>query len=89
MSITADNVEGFVYNRVKSNPVVKTAIRNMYQFVYDFLPDKEDILTGKLLEKQGYFWGLHDVNPSFLRMKSIFFPTNCRFPSICLRQEIP
>lgn len=58
-----NKIEKFVYDKVKSNPRIKTAIRNIYQSAYDILPDKKDELAGQLIEKPGYFFGFHDVSP--------------------------
>lgn len=58
-----NKIEKIVYDLVKSNPRLKSLIRNTYQGLYDLLPDKDNWSTNEILEKQGYFFGFHDKSP--------------------------
>lgn len=58
-----NKIEKMVYDIVKANPKLKSTIRNMYQSLYDFLPDKENFVAFPLIVKEGYFFGFHDVCP--------------------------
>lgn len=58
-----NKIEKIVYDTVKSNPRIKTTIRNIYQSLYDLLPDKEDWFINEYTEKKGYFFGFHDISP--------------------------
>ncbi|MFC4220513.1 hypothetical protein [Flagellimonas marina] len=55
--------EKLVYDAVKKNPNIKLKVRNIYQSVFDLLPNKKDFSTNEIQAKEGYFFGFHDVSP--------------------------
>ena len=56
-------VEKKVYDLVKGNPKLKSFIRNTYQSLYDLLPDKDNYFASRVIVKEGYFFGFHDISP--------------------------
>lgn len=58
-----NKVEKIVYDILKNNPELKKKIRNIYQIIFDFIPDKPNFSVNKIDVKEGYFFGFHDVNP--------------------------
>lgn len=58
-----NKIEKIVYDLVKSNPQLKSSIRNVYQGIFDLLPDKENWSINEIIEKKGYFFGFHDKTP--------------------------
>lgn len=56
-------IEKTVYNFVKNNPGLKNKLRDVYQGLYDFLPQKANYSKSKLFIKEGYFLGFHDIQP--------------------------
>lgn len=58
-----NKLEKIVYDVVKNNPRLKSTIRNIYQSLYDILPDKENYFSSTLRIQEGYFFGFHDVSP--------------------------
>lgn len=57
--------EKIVYDIVKANPRAKTLVRNLYQALFDLLPQQtEPEHHGqKLINRRGYFFGFHDHSP--------------------------
>lgn len=55
--------ESFVYNLVKNNYIIKNFLRNIYQGMYDLLPNYDSKFSNAPLVKEGYFFGFHDINP--------------------------
>lgn len=58
-----NKLEAFVYKRVKNNYIIKNLLRNIYQGVYDLMPNYESKFTYKPIVHEGYFFGFHDVTP--------------------------
>ena len=58
-----NRIEKIVYDVVKNNPRLKSSIRNVYQSLYDLLPDKENYSSSPLKIQEGFFFGFHDVSP--------------------------
>jgi hypothetical protein len=58
-----NKIEKLVYDTVKKNQHVKRAIRNVYQTVFDILPDKKNFSKNPIQAKEGYFFGFHDITP--------------------------
>lgn len=58
-----NKIEKLVYDTVKKNQHVKRAVRNIYQTVFDILPDKKNYHKHPIQAKEGYFFGFHDVCP--------------------------
>lgn len=72
-------VEKFVYDLLKNNPKVKLFIRNIYQSFCDFIPDKPDYTKYPVIEREGFFFGFHDISPysaddKYLAANKIFIP---------------
>src|SRR5690606_26714564 len=57
-----NKIERLVYDIVKSNPWLKNSVRNIYQTVFDLMPQKKDFFAGKIDVKKGYFFGFHDIS---------------------------
>jgi hypothetical protein len=55
--------ERFVYDLVKANPKIKTAIRNVYQSIFDMLPRRKEYAVTPIEYKEGYFFGFHELQP--------------------------
>lgn len=58
-----NSIEKFVYDKLKKNQKVKNVVRNIYQGLYDILPQKPNYSKNVIVEKKGYFFGFHDVSP--------------------------
>lgn len=58
-----NRIEKIVYDFVKNNPRLKSAIRNIYQSIYDLVPDKANYSSSPLIVREGFFFGFHDVSP--------------------------
>lgn len=58
-----NRVEKCLYDLLKRNPRLKYFIRNMYQSLFDVLPDKMNYFATKIICKENYFFGFHDVSP--------------------------
>lgn len=58
-----NKIEKLVYDTVKKNQHVKRAVRNIYQTVFDILPDKRNFSKNPIQLKEGYFFGFHDITP--------------------------
>jgi len=58
-----NNIERKIYDLVKSQPWLKDLVRNMYQGVFDLLPRKHELLGADFQQRDGYFFGFHDVSP--------------------------
>lgn len=58
-----NKLERFVYDLVKSQPWLKQLLRNIYQTFFDLLPRKKEYSKNKIILKEGYFFGFHDVTP--------------------------
>ncbi|WP_437371997.1 hypothetical protein [Maribacter litoralis] len=58
-----NKIEKLVYDTVKKNQYLKAKIRNVYQTVFDILPDKKNFSKNPIHLKEGYFFGFHDVSP--------------------------
>lgn len=58
-----NKIEKLVYDLVKKNQYIKTKIRNIYQTVFDILPDKPNFSLHPIQAKEGFFFGFHDISP--------------------------
>lgn len=58
-----NKLEKIVYNLVKENPKLKLKLRNIYQSIFDLIPDKKNFFIKSIKYKEGYFFGFHDVSP--------------------------
>ena len=58
-----NKIEKLVYDAVKKNQHLKAGIRNIYQTVFDLLPDKKNYSKNPIQAKEGFYFGFHDVCP--------------------------
>lgn len=58
-----NRLEKFIYDCVKSSPVVKFALRNIYQSFYDMMPTPKNFSESEISCKEDYFFGFHDKTP--------------------------
>lgn len=58
-----NKIEELVYHAVKKNPALKQFIRNIYQSAFDCLPKQKNQFKNKLVFREGYFFGFHDISP--------------------------
>lgn len=58
-----NKLEAFVYKRVKNNYIIKNLLRNIYQGMYDLMPNYESKFESEPIVLEGYFFGFHDVTP--------------------------
>ena len=56
-------IEKFVYDKVKQSPKLKKQIRNIYQSIFDFIPQPKKHSAYPIIERKGYFFGFHDHTP--------------------------
>ena len=58
-----NKIEAFVYKRVKNNYIIKDFLRNIYQGMYDLMPNYESKFESEPIVHENYFFGFHDVTP--------------------------
>ena len=58
-----NKIEQFVYQRVKNNYVLKDFLRNIYQGIYDLLPNYDSQFNCEPVVLENSFFGFHDVKP--------------------------
>lgn len=58
-----NKLEKIVYDTLKSSPRIKIYVRNLYQSLFDILPNKKDYSINEIDLKEGYFFGFHDITP--------------------------
>jgi hypothetical protein len=58
-----NKIEKIVYDILKGNPRIKLAVRNIYQTIFDLIPNKKNFSINKILVNEGYFFGFHDITP--------------------------
>lgn len=56
-------LERFIYDLVKHNPRLKKRIRNLYQRIFDILPQPAPQSAYPITNRPGYFYGFHDHTP--------------------------
>lgn len=56
-------IERAIYNLVRSNPMLKQKIRNVYQKAFDFMPQVKPQFAYPIQAREGYFYGFHDHTP--------------------------
>ena len=56
-----NRIESFIYGIVRGNPVIKNAVRNIYQSFFDLLPRKNEYFRYDYDFKEGYYFGFHDL----------------------------
>ena len=72
-------LEKQIYDLVKTNPRVKNRIRDIYQGVFDLLPQASPMHAYDIIPREGFFFGFHDHTP--------FSPDNSRL--LANRFDIP
>jgi len=72
-------LEKRIYDLVKTNPRVKNRIRDIYQGVFDVLPQASPMQAYEIIPREGFFFGFHDHTP--------FSPDNSRL--LANRFDIP
>ena len=55
--------ERFVYDLTKRFPALKMALRDLYQGIFDLLPEKESWSVAPVTVREGAFFGFHDHCP--------------------------
>lgn len=59
-----NKIEKAVYDILKSNPKIKLFVRNIYQYLFDLIPDKDNYFKyPDVRVKENYFFGFHDLCP--------------------------
>ena len=58
-----NKLEKFIYEYLKHHPSLKMRIRNFYMDLMDIIPDDPSTFDGKLICKEGFFFGFHDHSP--------------------------
>lgn len=58
-----NQLEKFLYNRVKHNAKLKIFIRNIYQSIFDPFPKKRLKSSLTITKREGFFFGFHDKTP--------------------------
>ncbi|MFW6016810.1 MAG: hypothetical protein ACOCRK_10265, partial [bacterium] len=58
-----NSIEKAIYDLVKSQPKLKFWLRNTYQSLFDLIPDKSNFSIDPIYEREGYFFGFHDISP--------------------------
>lgn len=56
-----NRIESVIYGIVRRNPVIKTAVRNIYQSFFDLLPRKKEFFRYGYDYREGYYFGFHDL----------------------------
>jgi|APSaa5957512535_1039671.scaffolds.fasta_scaffold03863_8 hypothetical protein len=58
-----NKLERFIYNRFRENASLKIKVRNIYQGVFDLLPNPKIKSAYPIIERKGFFYGFHDHTP--------------------------
>lgn len=58
-----NKIEKIVHGMLRSNPLLKTMVRNLYQSFFDLLPVKSFTTSHNIISVEGYFYGFHDHSP--------------------------
>ena len=58
-----NRLEKLVYDILKKNPAVKSAVRDVYQRIFDLIPDRRSWSKNPVTVREGYFFGFHDHSP--------------------------
>ncbi|MCI8485302.1 MAG: hypothetical protein HFH41_13340 [Lachnospiraceae bacterium] len=58
-----NRIEKAVYDLLKSNPTLKGKVRDLYQSLFDLLPDRENYFQNELKVQEGFYYGFHDLSP--------------------------
>lgn len=58
-----NKLERLVYDLLKSNPKAKKQVRNIYQGIFDLLPQRKGFTVNPISLKEGYFFGFHELQP--------------------------
>jgi hypothetical protein len=58
-----NQLELFIYNRVKNNPELKRHIVRLYQRLCSAIPQRRLVSTSRVITRPGYFFGFHDKIP--------------------------
>lgn len=58
-----NKIEKIVYDLLKGNPKIKLAVRNIYQSLFDLVPDRKNYFLNDPIVKEGHFFGFHDISP--------------------------
>ena len=58
-----NTIERKIYDFVKSNPKIKNLVRDLYQWLFIFVPVKEVGIENIIVSKPGFFFGFHDKSP--------------------------
>jgi len=80
-----NKIETLVYNAVRKNPVLKQAVRNMYQGVFDLFPRRKEFFCGTVEFREGFFFGFHDLDPLSADRKKLLSmrcPFDLRMPKL-------
>lgn len=57
-----NKLESFIYGLVKNNYIIKNLLRNIYQGVYDLMPNYESKFINNPIVLEGCFCGFHDLD---------------------------
>jgi hypothetical protein len=77
--------EKLIYNLLKSNPILKIFIRNVYQNILDFLPVNRIKVLNEFKYFKNFFFGFHDLNPFSIDNSTIlanYSPLSDKYPSV-------
>lgn len=74
-----NKIESFVYHIVKNNYILKNLLRNIYQGIYDLLPDYDSWFLNEPIVREGFFYGFHDTTP-FSRDNSLLLSNRLTIP---------
>lgn len=58
-----NKIEKVVYDALKQYPKLKERVRNIYQLLFDLLPNKRNYFLKSVSVRNGYFFGFHDQSP--------------------------
>lgn len=78
-----NRIESIIYGVVRRNPILKNAVRNIYQSFFDLLPRKKEYFRYGIEFKEGYYFGFHDLqelSADGTRLLVHKFPFDLRMP---------
>jgi hypothetical protein len=58
-----NQLEKIIYNKLRGTPAIKKKVRNLYQQMFDLLPEAKAKSVYPIVDREGYFFGFHDHSP--------------------------
>ncbi len=79
-----NNLERFIYDKIKNNPWLKEKVVHVYQKLFSIIPTKAIQPKYEINVREGFYFGFHDKCPWSIDNKIVlahkFDPSSFRMP---------